>query len=63
MVIYCKHCKCKTENVDEAVVQSAGRFFVKAVCAVCGFKKAARVKPPKPEEPATTEDTDEVEHQ
>lgn len=63
MEVHCRHCGSKTENLDERIEASAGRYFLKAVCKVCGFKKAARVKPPKAEEPAITEDTDEVKHQ
>lgn len=58
MEIHCRHCKTKTENLDEMLVESAGRFFLKAVCKVCGFKKAARAKKPDPQEPAITEDTE-----
>jgi hypothetical protein len=66
MEIHCRHCRTKTENLDEYVCESAGRFFLKAVCKVCGAKKAMRTKKPgpaepvDPAEPAITEDTDDM---
>lgn len=46
-MIYCKHCKSKTEDIDARVEKCAGRYFLKAVCAVCSMKKAARIAAPK----------------
>jgi hypothetical protein len=58
MDIHCKHCKSKTANSDEVLAESAGKFFLKAVCAVCGMKKARRVKKPGDKDVATEDTAD-----
>lgn len=60
--LHCKHCKARTEN-DEVRLEKCGKiYFLKALCAVCGAKKAVRAKPPKeekaePEEAPITSET------
>jgi hypothetical protein len=54
--LHCKHCKSKTENAEERIEKSGAIYFLKALCAVCGMKKAGRTKPPV--EPKVTEETE-----